>query len=61
MSYNLCGENTNYKLYYDRFIMTGRRVYKDRSNIVMFGRTIKETYSTFVAIANPHNLHRTIT
>jgi len=63
MSYNRCGENSSYKLYEycDRYIMAGRTIYNDRSDTVMLGRTIKETYSTDVAIANRHNLHRAVT
>jgi len=41
--------------------MTGRTIYNNTSDIVMLGRTIKATYSTDVAIANRHNLHRAIT
>jgi len=61
ISYNRCGEDSNCKLYYDRFIMTGRTIYNDRSDIVMLGRTIKETYSTDITIAKRNNFHRVIT
>ena len=60
MSYNACREKSNYKLYYDRFIVTDRTNRSDRPDIVLLGKTVKEAHSTDVAIANRHNLLRAI-
>ena len=60
MSYNACGENSNYKMYYDRFIVTDRTNRNDRPDIVMLGKTVKEACSIDVATPNRHHLHTAI-
>jgi hypothetical protein len=56
-------ENSNYKLHYDRSIITARTVHNNRPDIrvVILAKTTKETHSIDVAIPNRHNLLSTIT
>jgi hypothetical protein len=42
-------ENSDYKLYYDRYKTTDRTVYKNRPDIVRLDTTIKEAYLKDVA------------
>jgi hypothetical protein len=52
---------TNYKLYYNRSIITNQTIHNNRPDKVMFDKTIKEAYLIDVAIPKSHNLHSTIT
>ena len=54
-------ENSNYKLYNDRPIITDRSIHNNRLDIVLLDKTIKEAYLIDVAISNSHNIHSTIT
>ena len=54
-------KNSNYKLCYDRSIITDWTFLNNRLHIVILDKTIKEAYLVDVAIPNSHNLHSTIT
>jgi hypothetical protein len=51
-------EDSNYKLHYDRSVITARTVHNNRPDIrvVIPDKTTKETHSIDVAIPNSHNL-----
>jgi hypothetical protein len=54
-------ENSHYKLYYGRFIITDRTIHNNRPDIVILDKTIKEACLMDGAIFNSHNLHSIIT
>jgi hypothetical protein len=54
-------EKSNYKLYYDRFIITDISIHNNKTDKVILHKTIKEANLIDVAIANSHNLYSTIT
>lgn len=53
-------ENAEYKLYYDRSIITDRTVHENRPDIVLQNKTSKETYIIDVAVPNTNNVNNTI-
>jgi hypothetical protein len=54
-------ENSKYKLYNDRSIITDQTIHNNRPGIVILDKTIKAAYLIDVTIPNSHNLHSTIT
>jgi hypothetical protein len=54
-------ENSNYKLYYDRSMITHQLSHKNILDIVMLDKILKEAYLIDEAIPNSHNLQSTIT
>jgi hypothetical protein len=54
-------QNSSYKLYYDRPIITDRTIHRNRPNTVMLDKTIKAAHSVDAATANSHRLHSTNT
>ena len=44
-------ENSRYKPYYDRPIITDRSIANNRPDVVVFDKTIKETYLNFGSLA----------
>jgi len=53
-------DNSSYKLYYDKSIITRQTICNDRPDIVIPDKTIKEAYLIQVANPHSHNLHSTI-
>jgi hypothetical protein len=53
-------ENSNYKLYYDRSIITYGTIRNNRPDTVVLEKIIKESHSIDVGIPGYPNLHSTI-
>ena len=54
-------QNPSYNLQYARSIIIDRTLHNNRPDVVIFDKTIKETYLIDATILNSHNLHSTIT
>lgn len=54
-------ENDEYKLYYDRAILTDRTIHFNRPDITLQDKINKITYLIDIAVPNSHNLQKTIT
>lgn len=54
-------KNSNYKLCYDRSVITDWTFLNNRPHILILDKTTEDTYLIDVAIPNSHNLHSTIT
>ena len=54
-------ENSNYKLYRDRSILTDRNIQSNRPDIIILDSTIKEAHLIEISIPNCNNVHSTIT
>jgi hypothetical protein len=54
-------ENSNYKQYYNRSVITARTIHNNRPDTTILDQTINEAHSIDVAIPNSHNLHIIIT
>lgn len=54
-------ENSNYNLHYAKSIIIDRTIHNNRRNVVIFDKTIKETYLRYAKVLNSHYLHSTIT
>lgn len=52
-------ENENYKLYWDRTIITDKTIYNNRPDITMLDKRNKLVYIIDIAICNTHNLVNT--
>jgi hypothetical protein len=48
-------ENSNYKLYYDSFIITDRPIYNNRPGRIILDKTVEEAYLMDVAFSNNHS------
>ena len=53
-------ESTNFKLYYDRSIITDRTIHNNRPDIVLKDQLTKTTYLIDIAVPNTHNVQKTI-
>lgn len=53
-------ENADYKLYYDRTILTDATINNNRPDIVLQDKTKRETYIIDIAVPNTHNITNTI-
>ena len=53
-------ENSSYKLYYDRYIITDHTVHSNRLHIVKLEKPNKEPYIADVATPKSHNLYSMI-
>jgi hypothetical protein len=49
------------RVYYDRSVKTARPANEHRPDIVMFDKTIEETYVKDVALHHSHSLYSTVT
>jgi hypothetical protein len=54
-------ENNNFKLYWNRSIITGKTVPSNRPDITFTNKKTKNTFLIDIAIPNTHNLAKTIT
>jgi hypothetical protein len=54
-------ENDNFKLYWNRSIITDRTVPSNRSDITFTNKRTKNTFLIDIALPNTHNLAKTIT
>jgi hypothetical protein len=54
-------ENPSYNLQYVRSIIYDRTIHNNRPDVIIFDKTIKETYLIDATVLNSHNLHSTIT
>jgi len=54
-------ENENFKLYWNRSILTDKTVPFNRPDITFMNKKIKKTFLTDIAVPNTHNLATTIT
>jgi hypothetical protein len=54
-------ENSNYKLYYDRSIITDPTAHNNSPDKVIHNKTVKEASLIDVTYPNSHNFHSTIT
>ena len=68
MSINMCCqrhhnvlENPTHNLQYARSIIIDRIIHNNRPNVLIFNKTIKETYSIDATVLNSHNLRSTVT
>lgn len=53
-------ENANYKIYYDRAILTDKTIHHNRPDITFIDKANKHTYLIDIAIPNTHNLQKTL-
>ena len=54
-------ENPNYKLYYERSLITDHTINNNCLDVVLLDKNVKEAHLRDVEISNSHNLHSTIT
>ena len=54
-------ENDNFKLYWDRSILTGKTILFNRPDITFMDKKTNNTFLIDVAVPNTHNLAKTIT
>lgn len=54
-------ENTNYKLYWDRTILTDKTIHYNRPDITVFDKQNRTAYIIDIAVPNTHNIQSTIT
>jgi hypothetical protein len=54
-------ENDNFKLYWNRSIITDKTVPANRPDITLMNKKTKKTFLTDIAVPNTHNLAKTIT
>jgi hypothetical protein len=54
-------EDSNYKLYHDRSVITDGTIHNNRLDTVILDKTINEARSMNAAIPNSHSLHSTVT
>ena len=53
-------ENSNYKLYYDRTILTDNTIYNNRPDITFVDKQTKHAYIIDIAVPNTNNIQSTI-
>jgi hypothetical protein len=54
-------ENENFKLYWNRSIITDKTITSDRPDITIINKNTKTTFLKDIAVPNTHNLAKTIT
>jgi hypothetical protein len=54
-----CLENDNYKLCFDRTVLTGVRIKHDRPDIIILNKQQKQAYLLDIAVPNSHNIIQT--
>jgi hypothetical protein len=54
-------ENPNYKLYYERSLITDYTIHNNCLDVVLLDKNVKEAHLRNAEISNSHNLHSTIT
>jgi hypothetical protein len=54
-----CLENDNYKLYFDRTVLTDIHIQHNRSDIIILNKQQKQAYLLVVAVPNSHNITQT--
>ncbi|KAG6462064.1 hypothetical protein O3G_MSEX013040 [Manduca sexta] len=54
-------ENTNYRMYFDRAILTDKTIHNNRPDITLIDKVKKEIYIIDIAVPNTHNIQKTIT
>jgi hypothetical protein len=54
-------ENDNFKLYFDRTVLTDIHIKHNRPDIIILNEQQKQAYLLDIAVPNSHNKHRHIT
>jgi hypothetical protein len=54
-----CLENDNYKLYFDRTVLTDIHIQHNRPEIIILNKQQKQAYLLDIAVANSHNITQT--
>jgi hypothetical protein len=54
-----CLENDNYKLYFDRTVLTDIHIKHNRPDIIILNKQQKQAYLVDIAIPNSHNIPQT--
>jgi hypothetical protein len=54
-----CLENDNYKLYFDRTVLTDIRIQHNRPDIIILNKQQKQAYLLDIAVPNSHNITQT--
>jgi hypothetical protein len=54
-----CLENDNYKLYFDRTVLTDIHVQHNRPDIIILNKQQKQAYLLDIAVPNSHNITQT--
>jgi hypothetical protein len=54
-----CLENDNYKLYFDRTVLTDIHIKHNRPDIVILNKQQKQAYLLDIAVPNSHNITQT--
>jgi hypothetical protein len=54
-----CLENDNYKLYFDRTVLTHIHIHHNRPDIIILNKKQKQAYLLDIAIVNSHNITQT--
>jgi hypothetical protein len=54
-----CLENDNYKLYFDRTVLTDIHIQHNRPDIVILNKQQKQTYLLDIAVPHSHNITQT--
>jgi hypothetical protein len=54
-----CLENDNYKLYFDRTVLTDIHIHHNRPYIIILNKQQKQAYLLDIAVPNSHNITQT--
>jgi hypothetical protein len=54
-----CLENDNYKLYFDRTVLTDIHIQHNRPDIIILNKQQKQSYLLDIAVPNFHNITQT--
>jgi hypothetical protein len=54
-----CLENDNYKLYFDRTVLTDIHIKHNRPDIIILNKQQKQAYLLDIAVPNSHNITQT--
>jgi hypothetical protein len=54
-----CLENDNYKLYFDRTVLTDIHIKYNRPDIIILNKQQKQAYHLDIAVPNSHNITQT--
>jgi hypothetical protein len=54
-----CLENDNYKLYFDRTVLTDIHIQHNRPDIIILNKQQKQAYFLNIAVPNSHNITQT--
>jgi hypothetical protein len=54
-----CLENDNYKLYFDRTVLTDIHIQHNRPDIIILNKQQKQAYLLDIAVPNSHNVTQT--